>query len=48
MTGAGLSVETLWFSTGGVPLVLRVLLVQDWLWRVLFALTFVVNLLARI
>ena len=30
LTGVGLSVETLWFSTGGVPLVLRVLLVQGW------------------
>ena len=40
--------ENLWFSTSVVLLVLRVLLVQDWLWRVYFALGFVVNILARI
>ena len=42
------SVEILWFSTGGVLLALRVLLVQVWLWRYLFALGFVVNPLPRI
>ena len=47
-TGAGLSVEILWFSTGSVLLALRVLLVQVWLWRVLFALSFMVNHLSRI